>query len=211
MLRHPKIYKIGKMTTSDMEIKDLVVAWLAISVAFAIVLNPSGFVLTSAFLLYFAVAAIGVGSGFIFHELGHKIVAQRYGCFAEFRANYSMLIIAVLMSFFGFVFAAPGAVMIAGGHIDFKRNGKISLTGPLINLILSVIFLGLFFMHPNIIFGYGFIINAWLGMFNMIPFGFFDGRKIFIWNKAVYIITAAAAVFLVFLGSSGILAGILQQ
>ena len=46
MLRHPKIYKIGKMTTSDMEIKDLVVAWLAISVAFAIVLNPSGFVLT---------------------------------------------------------------------------------------------------------------------------------------------------------------------
>ena len=211
MLRHPKIYKIGKMTTSDMEIKDLVVAWLAISVAFAIVLNPSGFVLTSAFLLYFAVAAIGVGSGFIFHELGHKIVAQRYGCFAEFRANYSMLIIAVLMSFFGFVFAAPGAVMIAGGHIDFKRNGKISLTGPLINLILSVIFLGLFFMHPNIIFGYGFIINAWLGMFNMIPFGFFDGRKIFMWNKAVYIITAVAAVFLVFIGSSGILAGILQQ
>ena len=196
-------------TTSRTEIVDITKAWIAISIAFAIVLTGLSF--SVQFLVGVAVAALTVGVGFLAHELAHKVVAQRYGCFAEFRANYSMLIIAVLMSFFGFVFAAPGAVMIAGGHIDFKRNGKISLTGPLINLILSVIFLGLFFMHPNIIFGYGFIINAWLGMFNMIPFGFFDGRKIFMWNKAVYIITAVAAVFLVFIGSSGILAGILQQ
>ena len=202
--KQPKIYKIGKITTSDIEIKDLLAGWLAVSVAFAVVLSPNGFAISQQFLLYFAVAAIGVGSGFIFHEMGHKIIAQRYGCFAEFRANYFMLLLAIAMSFLGFVFAAPGAVMIAGGHIDFRRNGKISLAGPLINVILSLIFMGLNFTYPSIIFAYGFIINAWLGLFNMIPFGFFDGAKILRWNKIVYGLMIAASVALVYLGSTGL-------
>ncbi|MBW3022615.1 hypothetical protein KY308_00740 [Candidatus Woesearchaeota archaeon] len=202
-IKQPKVYKLwGKVTTSDKEITDLLKAWLAISVAFAIVLSPSGLMLTSAFLLYFAVAAIGVGTGFLFHELGHKIVAQRYGCFAEFRANYTMLVLAIFMSFFGFVFAAPGAVMIAGGHLDFRRSGKIAVTGPLINLGLSAIFLGLAFIYPHIIFLYGMLINAWLGVFNLIPAGFFDGKKIFLWSKTVYILTAVIGVGLIILSSS---------
>jgi len=201
----PKIYRIGKITTSDTEIKDLVLGWIAISLAFAVILSPTGFSLSQQFILFFAVAAIGVGSGFIFHELGHKIVAQKYGCFAEFRANYFMLVLAVLMSFFGFVFAAPGAVMIAGGHVDFRRSGKISLAGPLINFILSVVFLGLNFIYPSMIFAYGFTINAWLGLFNMIPFGFFDGMKIFRWSKPVYALAVIAGAALLFLGNSGFL------
>ena len=205
-LKKPKLYKvIGKITTSDREIGDLIKAWFAISIAFAIVLSPSGFILTPDFLLYFAVAAIGVGTGFLFHELGHKIVAQKYGCFAEFRANYTMLILAIFMSFFGFVFVAPGAVMIAGGHLDFKGNGRLALTGPVINLILSVIFLGLVFVHPHIIFVYGYLINAWLGLFNLIPFGFFDGTKVFRWNKSVYALTVLIAIALVYFGMTSVI------
>ena len=33
---------------------------------------------------------------------------------------------------------------------------------------------------------YGFRINTWLGLFNLLPFAMFDGKKIFVWNKVVY-------------------------
>ena len=177
----------------------MVKAWLVISVAFAIVLGGTNF-FTYNFLILFAAAAVGVGSGFLFHELAHKIVAQRYGCWAEFRADNVMLLFAFLMAvLIRFVFAAPGAVMISGGHVDLKRNGKISVAGPATNFVLAVLFLIGMFLLPNIIFAYGFLINAWLGLFNLIPFGFFDGAKIFRWNIGIWLGAVVVGVFLVFL------------
>src|SRR3989338_1601527 len=115
--------KIGSISTSEAELKDLLKAWIAISVAFAIGL--SGSVLSSGFYTKFVIASLTVGIGFLLHEIGHTIVAQRYGCFAEFRSFDSMLILAIAMSFFGFIFAAPGAVMISG-RVNSAKNGKIS-------------------------------------------------------------------------------------
>jgi len=197
-----KQYKVGNYTTSNIEIKDLVKAWLIVSLAFAIVLSGINF-FSLNFLLYFATTLVAVGSGFLFHELAHKIIAQKYGCFAEFRADMTMLILALFMSFLGFVFAAPGAVMIGGGHIDARRNGRISIAGPATNFVLAVLFMTGNIFLPNIIFTYGFFINAWLGLFNLIPFGFFDGAKIFRWNKGVWILAVAIGVFLVFITFGG--------
>ena len=195
-----KHYKIGKYTTSNIEIKHILIAWIVVSLAFGIVDEKAmgGVSINSIIFMFFA-ALVAVGSGFLFHELAHKLVAQRYGCWAEFRADFTMLGLAVLMSFFGFVFAAPGAVMIGGGHVDVKRNGKISIAGPLTNFVLAVLFLiGNIFL-PNMIFSYGFLINAWLGLFNMIPFGFFDGSKIWKWNKGIWVGTVVLGVILLLL------------
>src|SRR3989339_2142764 len=131
---------IGKINTSEIEIRDLLKAWIAVSIAFAIIMRSS---LRLSFYEVFIVSAITVGTGFLLHELGHKFVAQRYGCFAEFRSFDMMLILAIVMSFFGFIFAAPGAVMISG-PVGVRRNGKISIAGPLVNIALALIFLGLF-------------------------------------------------------------------
>ncbi len=173
---------------SRAEQKELLKAWLAISLAFAIVMGG----LSSKLAAVFLISALTVGLGFLAHELAHKFVAQRYGCRAEFVADNSMLFIAVLTSLFGFVLAAPGAVMISG-HVTAERNGKISLAGPLANFIIAGLFLftGLLGLFP-IVSSYGFTINAWLGLFNLIPFGNFDGIKILRWNKAAYIGMAAA-------------------
>src|SRR3989344_8947872 len=125
--------------TSRTEIIDIAKAWVVISAAFAIVLTRDN--LFSAQLFFnFLLSGLTVGIGFLFHELSHKVIAQRYGAIAEFRAFNPMLLLALAMSFFGFIFAAPGAVMIAGGHINIKRNGIISIAGPITNLILAVIF-----------------------------------------------------------------------
>ena len=174
---------------SEKEIKDILKAWIAISIAFGIALSANVF--SSQFYSKFILAALTVGIGFLLHELGHKIVAQKYGCFAEFRSFDNMLLLAIAMSFFGFIFAAPGAVMISG-RIDKRKNGIISAAGPAVNIVLALIFLGLVFSHPQNLFKeaalYGFVINSWLALFNMIPFGFFDGSKIFRWNKIVYFV-----------------------
>ncbi|MBI2653274.1 hypothetical protein HYX02_00535 [Candidatus Woesearchaeota archaeon] len=190
--------KFGNISTSERELKDLLKAWIAISAAFAVVLSGSMF--AADFYAKFVIASLTVGIGFLLHEIGHKLVAQRYGCFAEFRSFDKMLLFAIAMSFFGFVFAAPGAVMIAG-RVSKARNGKISAAGPFVNLVLASLFLALmFFQLPNLfkfIAYYGFMINSWLALFNMIPFWLFDGYKILKWNKLVYgSLVAVAIVFL---------------
>jgi|TARA_Y100000310_G_scaffold321113_1_gene378338 Zn-dependent protease len=190
---------IGKINTSDVELKDLVKAWLAISFAFAMVLRHS---IPLSFYEVFIISTITVGTGFLLHELGHKIVAQRYGCFAEFRSFDQMLMIAIAMSFFGFVFAAPGAVMI-NGRVDKTKNGIISAAGPIVNLVLAFLFLSISMVTYagliKIIAFYGFFINSWLAMFNMIPVWNLDGAKVLKWNKKVYGIIVAVALLFLFL------------
>lgn len=194
-----------RITFSKIELRDLTKAWIAISIAFAIALGGgfSSIALEVSFLMSILLAALTVGIGFLLHELGHKIVAQRYGCFAEFRADNMMLGLAIITSLFGFLFAAPGAVMIAG-RVSRERNGKISLAGPLVNIILA-----LFFMSFGLIFNqgflgslcaFGFFINTWLAIFNMLPLWILDGKKVWDWNKTVYIITIAFAIALLVLG-----------
>ncbi len=176
-----------KLKLNEGEGLELLKAWVAISLAFAIVLNENIF--SSSFFLTLLLAGLTVGIGFLAHELAHKIIAQRYGCYAEFKSFNGMLVLAVLMSFFGFVFAAPGAVFI-NGYVNIEKNGKISLSGPLTNLILAALF---FILGITIstgfwsqVFGYGFMINTWLALFNMIPLWNLDGTKILRWNKTVY-------------------------
>ena len=181
------------MVFSDLEIKELLKAWLAISIAFTIANN--GVSLFSPQL--FALSALTVGVGFVVHEIGHKFVAQRFGYPAEFRAFNTMLILAVLLSLSGFVFAMPGAVLIAGLPTE-EENGKISAAGPGASLLLASFFLLLSILfnplsQSFLILNYGFQINSWLAFFNLLPFGNFDGPKIFRWNKAVYATMALTA------------------
>jgi len=185
------------MKFSQIEIEHLLKAWLAISLAFAIILS-GGEIFSSVFTGMLLVSGFTVGLGFLLHELAHKYVAQKYHCFAEFRSFNFMLILAVAMSFLGFVFAAPGAVMI-NGYVNKERNGKISVAGPVMNVILGILFLGLILSgFVNIFTQYGLLINGWLAAFNMIPFLNFDGKKILNWNKLVYFSVLGLSLALLF-------------
>lgn len=166
-----------------------------ISVAFGIVFNREGF-FSNKFIYYFTMSSIIVGTSFLLHELAHKYFAQKYGCFAEFRADTMMLIVALIISFMGFLFAAPGAVYIFG-TLTTKRNGIISLAGPATNLILAGLFFGLTFIQDNLISEiakYGLYVNTLLAILNLIPFSIFDGKKIFDWNKTIYFTTVIISI-----------------
>ncbi|MBU2561505.1 MAG: hypothetical protein KKD17_04350 [Nanoarchaeota archaeon] len=196
-IKHVNPHYQKGIQTSQKELLDLTKAWIILGLAFAIVMN--GFKLDLAFLVAFIISLLTIGVGFLFHELAHKFMAQRYGCFAEFRSFDKMLILALIFSFFGFIFAAPGAVMIRG-QLTRRQNGTISAAGPGMNILVSLLFLPLAFSGVgvwHVIGRYGFIINAWLALFNMIPFAMFDGRKILDWSKAVYALMAVVALGLI--------------
>ena len=190
-----KPLKIGKISTSRTEIVDILKAWLALSLAFTFIYAGASVlggdlnrIFSLNFVSLFAISMFTAGLGFLLHELSHKLVAQHFGCAAEFRAWDQLLYLAVgLAVFIGFIFAAPGAVMISG-MITRKENGLISVAGPATNYILAMIFLVLSYLLPQWInvFAIGFSINIWLGLFNLIPFGPLDGKKVFYWNKIVW-------------------------
>lgn len=187
-----KTIQIGKIKTSKIELKDILKAWVVLSLAFALVYGGINLMdgtlsklFSPGFLILFLISMFTAGIGFLFHELGHKLVAQHYGCLAEFRAFNQMLYLALgLAAVIGFIFAAPGAVMISG-RVTLRENGKISLAGPLVNFVLAITFLGLSFFVPLLMIGY--FINIWLGLFNLIPFGNFDGKKILDWNRYIWL------------------------
>ena len=91
------------------------------------------------FLLSMPVLLLAVGPAFLLHEIGHKIVAKKNGCWAEFRADPGGLRFGIFLSFFiGILFMAPGAVMVAG-LVTRRQNGHIAIAGPLVNFGLFLI------------------------------------------------------------------------
>ncbi len=185
------------MKFSYFEIWELLKAWIAVALVFGIATVGFKFSLLAVLPFMFATAGIG----FLFHELSHKFVAQHYGCRAEFRANNSALLVSLVLSLAGFVLLAPGGVLIYGANR--KQHGRIALAGPLMNIILALIFYAaLLFPLNNILLltaNYGFMINSLLALFNMIPFPPFDGNAVFKWNKPVFFTAIIASGILMYL------------
>jgi Zn-dependent protease len=172
------------------ELKEILKAWLAISIAFGIII----FKKTNSYSA-FLIAALTVGSGFLFHELAHRYYARKFGKHAEFKANNLFLLLAIVTSFLDFIIAIPGAVIISG-FVNRKEGGIIAAAGPAANLIIALIFLPLMLIIPSIAYiaYYGLMINAWLALFNLIPFPGFDGHRIMEWSKPIYFLMVGVAV-----------------
>ena len=178
------------------------------------VTRPFGWSVDSL-LLFLPISFIAVGLGFILHELGHKVVAQRFGFFSEFRKwNYG-LILGLLTVPLGFMIFAPGAVYFGsyGRMVTDEENGKISIAGPIVNIVLALIALFLtlslrsYLTMENAGMMYivlltlvlTFNVNSFLALFNLLPIPPLDGSKVIQWNLPIYIITIAVAGILTYM------------
>ncbi len=178
------------------ERNDLILSWLSLSVAFALILSDGLFNFTS-FIMAFPIAAVGVGTAFVFHEMAHRNVARKFGFYSEYRAWQTGLIFAILFGLAGIPFAMPGATYILGTP-NRKQNGIISIAGAVTNIILGVIFSVLLLLNLgnwlNIIFFYGAYINFILAIFNMLPVWLLDGKKVLAWNAGAWAIVFFTAI-----------------
>ncbi|MBI5036654.1 hypothetical protein HZC09_04910 [Candidatus Micrarchaeota archaeon] len=185
-----------KNSFDSTEILHIVVSIVTISLAFSLFKDET--FSPEAFWLVF----LTVGVGFVLHELAHKYVALSFGAHAYYRAFLWGLFLALVLAFAtngSLVFAAPGAVLIHG-RITREQYGKISLAGPLANLILAFGFLVLASttgMHE--LGTTGAYVNAFLGIFNMLPFGPLDGAHVMAWDRRIWGLATAAFVLLFFL------------
>ena len=143
------------------------------------------------------VMALAFAFSFMIHEVAHKTTAQRHGLWAEFRITTFGAIITLLSIVSPIKLISPGAVMV-GGAADKKTIGKVSIAGPLTNIALAVLFLALLTALPRSRFDqafiFGLLMNSFIALFNLIPFGILDGAKILAWNKAVWALAFAASL-----------------
>lgn len=162
--------------------------------------------------MMFAVSLVTLGFGFVGHELAHRYVARSYGCLAEFRLWGLGLVMAVIFALISggrMIFAAPGAVYIIPRRFGFgygitkRENGLISLSGPLANILVALVFFVLGILTSfdgllGLIGSRGFTVNLWLAAFNLLPFAMLDGRKVFSWSPVVWAAVTVPAWLMIF-------------
>jgi Zn-dependent protease len=176
---------------SKIEVRDLSISIIALALAFSM-FNLSAF--PENLIIIILVFAV--------HEMAHKFVAQRYGCFAEYRMWPLGIVLALLSSLVGVIFAAPGATYISPynkkskfafsvAHLTKKEYGKISLAGPATNIAIGSISLALSFAFPLEFLLALSEISFFLAFFNLLPIFPLDGSKVLAWDKRIWLIALA--------------------
>ena len=184
------------------EVSELLISLLVISFAFS---NAIGS------LNLFPVITLIVALTFIPHELAHRFMANRYCFYARYELDMFGLVLAILSSFLGFVFAAPGAVRIypvstkfAFEVVPLTRDvyGKIAIAGPVTNIVIGLASYSYFLLSNNVLFLYLSSLSLWIALFNSIPFHPLDGEKVLLWNKWIWLIffTATLSLFIILRG-----------
>jgi len=159
---------------SSVELRDLFLSLVALVIAFSVQEERK-------------IARMGDDSDFD-HRRKHRIPVARDGSqirsitlwlLCRVQGQHGGLALAIVMAFGGFLFAAPGAVMISRSNIpqelymqdtfgqeeqrsrEKKGNVVISLAGPMTNVVLTIFFLPNFFLFackqwgkPEAVYGY---------------------------------------------------------
>ncbi|MCI4346036.1 MAG: metalloprotease [Thermoplasmata archaeon] len=211
----------ARLSTSAKEVGQLTLAFLVLSVAIAVLalgtfrLGVSYAVSQQEIAFALGFGAIAALTGFVAHELAHKIVAQRRGYSAEFQMFPVGLFLALVTAFVGFLFALPGATVVEDIS-DVRDFGRTSLAGPAVNLAEGGAFAaaaGLLSLAgpgglwPEVLFPLAFF-NGWFATFNLIPVGPLDGRKVLRWSRGIWAVgfgTAAAFTLFTYLLAFGVL------
>lgn len=192
----------GHITSSPKEVKHIAIAAaLVIGIGFSIGLygNYLGGFTTPWTWAIMAVFAVLMTVSFLAHEIGHKIMAQKAGMWAEFRLTTWGAVLTFVSIFLPFRMIAPGAMMISGSPTS-KEMIKISVIGVAINMLFSAAtFAAALALAPSAFAAMLFFaayINAFMAIFNLIPFGVLDGYKLFLLNKKMWALAFTVAVIL---------------
>jgi len=191
-------HPLTKFGFSKIEVRDLIISALLVS---CVGLSMLGLRLLRSRSDLVAVLVLVFTGSFLLHEMAHKSVAQRYGLWAEFRLTLFgalLTLISIVSPFLKII--SPGAVMIAGAT-DKDSMGKTAISGPLTNLIICMGSFALTFLVPRsnlyfevVLFAAAF--NAFIAALNLLPFGMFDGWKVFQYSKFMWALTFVSSATL---------------
>lgn len=113
-------------------------------------------------------AALGLFASVLLHELGHSLVARRYGLETE----------SITLWFLG------GLAQFAELPDDWRQEFVIAIAGPIVSIALGVLFYGSFELLAGrlpavrFVIGYLAVLNVVLAAFNMLPGFPMDGGRV---------------------------------
>ena len=183
------------MVISTAEILDILIMTVAVGYIFMTFIRkptphdymkPRGFDWES-----FKIACWITAPALILHEFAHKFVAMGYGYSATFHAAYAFLGLGVVLAVMrtGIIFFVPAYVSIgcrtAACSILPLQSAMIAAAGPFMNLalfagaVLALKYKKKMSKRTRVILHMTKVINLFLFVFNMLPFYFFDGYKVF--------------------------------
>ncbi len=148
-------------------------------------------------------AALGLFVSVLMHELGHSLVARRYGIDTE----------AITLWFLG------GLAQLTEFPEDWRKELAIAIAGPIVSVGVGVLCYVAFVLLPAeqsaalFVFGYLAVLNVILAVFNMLPGFPMDGgrvlRALLSRNRsrlrATHIAASVGKAFAIILGFVGIL------
>jgi Zn-dependent protease len=208
---------LDRLNLSVQEISELGIGWLISSF---IILYLTGtldiiiqeMTIPDVLLIYIFV----LGISFFTHELCHKWTAIKYGAKAYFRISKEGLFFTLISVIVGFPILAVGAVYWWGeATASPSIRGRVSAAGPISNMILagfSLLIIGIGFLFRPIdgVLEIGFYLifigqtgiwlNVFLGIFNLLPFGVFDGSKILAWDPKIWLSLIVSLILIGFFG-----------
>jgi Zn-dependent protease/CBS domain-containing protein len=152
-----------------------------------------------------AIAAIGLFVGVVFHELGHSLVAMRFG----------FPIDSITLWIFG------GIAHLTEQPEDWKQELTIAIAGPAVSIALGVLsYLALFVIPEGVptvrfLFGYLALMNLTLAAFNLLPGFPMDGGRVLralltrtrSFSDATQIAAEVGKLFAILLGLLGLFGG----
>ena len=154
------------------------------------------------------VAALGLFAGVVLHELGHSLVAMRFG----------FPIDSITLWLFG------GIAQLTEMPEDWKQELYIAIAGPVVSIVLGVISLWAFTLVPTggglaiagakFLLGYLALMNLALAVFNLLPGFPMDGGRVLrallartrTYARATQIAAEVGKGFAILLGLFGLLA-----
>ncbi len=201
------------------ELEDIVVADLALTVAFTLVLGGGAMGISSAgrtLPQLVVISFVAVTLSFVLHEMMHKYVAQRFGAIAAFRRSDTGILITLVTSFAGFLVGLPGATVIYTNSFTKREDGIVSIAGPLTNFAVFAVFfaLSIFATHAGSFVQHlittTMLVSLIIAFYNMLSVYPLDGSKVLRWNKPAYAIMLVTlfALLAQLVGLSAILYGL---
>jgi len=133
-----------------------------------VALDPAALTAGAMPWLLGAAAAIGLFAGVVLHELGHSLVAMRYGYPIE----------SITLWIFG------GIAQLSDMPEDWHQELFIALAGPAVSIVLGALcYVGFVVLPPGLdvlqfLFGYLALMNFVLAAFNLLPGFPMDGGRV---------------------------------
>ncbi|MFA6333561.1 MAG: PKD domain-containing protein [Methanoregula sp.] len=169
----------------------LIVEAAVLMVAVAYILADRAELTLQIVLIYMIVGAVSV----VLHDFAHRYFATRHGCDADIRFwGLGTVIMFLTAWLYGNAFAQPYRNLVnrdAKSELEDTREIGIEMVaGPVMSIILMVIFLGMVQLGGiwAVAGGVGFVINLITAVYSLIPISTMDGGAIWRWNRALYLV-----------------------